>query len=263
MDLKEIIKMLEEGNSYNPDEIRITFKEGLSIRQVAKVIEENTNNKYDDVIKLMEDDNYIDSLIENYWFLTDDIKNTKIYYPLEGYLFPNTYAFSNKDVNIKTIIEKMLKETDRQLSKYKDVIDKSDLSIHEIMTLASIVEKEGKVKDFENIASTFINRLDIKMSLQSCATLYYGMKMDFDTVGIATKKMTQNNNPYNTYMYSGLPVGPISAPGISAIEATLEPRDTEYLYFLSDNQGVSYFFKTLKEHTNKKQQLISQGKWDR
>jgi len=163
MSLKEIIKTLEEGNSYNPDEIRITFKEGLSIRQIAKEIEENTNNKYDDVMKLMEDDSYIDSLVNEYWFLTDDVKNSKIYYPLEGYLFPNTYAFANKEVDVKTIIEKMLKETDKQLSKYKDVINESDLSIHEIMTLASIVEKEGKIKDFENIASTFINRLDIKM----------------------------------------------------------------------------------------------------
>ena len=137
------------------------------------------------------------------------------------------------------------------------------MSIHEIITLASVVEKEGKVKDFKNIASVFVNRLGKNQSLQSCATLYYGMRMDFDMVGIATDKMTMNNNPYNTYMYSGLPVGPISSPSLAAIEATLEPRDTEYYYFLSDNEGVSYFFKTYIEHTNKKQQLINQGKWYR
>ena len=86
MDLEEIIAILKEGNSYNPDQISITFREGLNVRKIAKIIEEETNNSYDDVLKLMDDKQYIDSLISKYWFLTYDIKNEKIYYPLEGYL---------------------------------------------------------------------------------------------------------------------------------------------------------------------------------
>ena len=263
MKLSEIIEILEEGNSYNPDEIRITFKEGINVRQIAKLIEENTNNKYEDVMGVFGDSNYIDTLIQKYWFLTDDIKGKGIYYSLEGYLFPDTYAFLNVSVDVKTIIETMLDGMDKQLTKYKDVIDESDLSIHEILTLASIVEKEGKVKDFENVASVFINRLNDKMNLGSCATLYYGMKIDFDEIGIATTAMTKNNNPYNTYMYSGLPIAPISAPSLAAIESVASPKETNYLYFLSDNQGVSYFFKTATEHANKKQQLINENKWYR
>ena len=84
MKLKDIIKVLEEGNSYNPDEIIITFKEGLNVRKIAKIVEENTDNSYDDFMKLMNNNDFIDKKIQEYWFLTDSIKNSKIYYPLEG-----------------------------------------------------------------------------------------------------------------------------------------------------------------------------------
>ena len=88
MDLKKIISVLEEGNAYNPDEIRITFKEGLNVRKIARLIDEETDNSYDDVINLMADKEYINFLIDKYWFLTDAILSNDIYYPLEGYLFP-------------------------------------------------------------------------------------------------------------------------------------------------------------------------------
>ena len=160
MSLKEIIHELEVGNSYNPDEIKITFKEGLNVRKIAKLVEENTNNSYDDFMNLMNDWEYINKKIDEYWFLTDSIKNSKIYYPLEGYLFPNTYAFLNKDVTSKEIIEKMLDEMDKQLTKYKSQIDNSDYSLHELMTLASIVELEGaSADDRAAVAGVFYNRL--------------------------------------------------------------------------------------------------------
>ena len=136
MSLKEIIHELEVGNSYNPDEIKIIFKEGLNVRKIAKLVDENTNNSYDDFMNLMNDWEYINKKIDEYWFLTDSIKNSKIYYPLEGYLFPNTYAFLNKDVSCEEIVDTMLKEMGKQLDKYRDKIENSDYSIHEIMTLA-------------------------------------------------------------------------------------------------------------------------------
>ena len=148
MKLKKIIAMMEEGNAYNPDQITITFKEGLNVRKIAHLIDEKTNNSYDDVMKVMADKEYIDSLIIKYWFLTDKIKNSKIYYPLEGYLFPNTYAFLNKDVTVKEIIETMLDQMDKELTPFKDKIqdfskDGVVKDIHEILTLASVVELEG------------------------------------------------------------------------------------------------------------------------
>ena len=183
MKLKKIVDILNKGNSYNPNEIRITFKEGLNVRKIAKLIDEKTNNSYDDVIKLMADKEYINSLVTKYWFLTDSIKNSKIYYPLEGYLFPNTYAFLNKDVTVKEIIEVMLDEMDKQLTPYKDkitayisggVVD----NIHEVITLASIVELEGaSANDRASVAGVFYNRIKDGWVLGSDVTKYYYLKM--------------------------------------------------------------------------------------
>ncbi len=263
MDLKEIINVLENGNSYNPDQIAITFKEGINIRKLATLIQDNTNNSYDDVINTLNDKEYLDELIEKYWFITDSIKNDKLYYSLEGYLFPDTYYFSNKSVTVKEIIEKMLDKMEKVLEEYKDEIENSSLSIHEILTLASIIEKEGKTQDFAMISSVFYNRLKLKMALGSCATAYYGMGMDFDEVGIATSEMMSNINDYNTYILTSLPIGPISLPGLNAIVAAIKPDESDNLYFLSDNEGVTYFFKTLQEQTAKKNELIQSGKWQR
>ena len=263
MDLKEIISVLENGNSYNPNQIAITFKEGINIRKLATLIQDNTNNSYDDVISTLNNDKYLDELIEKYWFITDNIKNDKLYYSLEGYLFPDTYYFSIKNVTVKEILEKMLDKMGSVLEEYKDKIKNSDLNVHEILTLASIIEKEGKTKDFGKISSVFYNRLKLNMSLGSCATAYYGMGMDFDEVGIATSEMMSNVNDYNTYILKSLPIGPISLPGMSAIVAAITPEESDNLYFLSDNEGVTYFFKTLQEQIAKKNELIQSGKWQR
>lgn len=263
MDLREIISVLENGNSYNPNQIAITFKEGINIRKLATLIQDNTNNSYDDVISTLNDDKYLDELIEKYWFITDNIKNDKLYYSLEGYLFPDTYYFSSKNVTVKEILEKMLDKMGSVLEEYKDKIKNSDLNVHEILTLASIIEKEGKTKDFGKISSVFYNRLKLNMSLGSCATAYYGMGMDFDEVGIATSEMMSNVNDYNTYILKSLPIGPISLPGMSAIVAAITPEESDNLYFLSDNEGVTYFFKTLQEQIAKKNELIQSGKWQR
>ncbi len=263
MDLKEIISVLENGNSYNPNQIAITFKEGINIRKLATLIQDNTNNSYDDVISTLNNDKYLDELIEKYWFITDNIKNDKLYYSLEGYLFPDTYYFSSKNVTVKEILEKMLDKMGSVLEEYKDKIKNSDLNVHEILTLASIIEKEGKTKDFGKISSVFYNRLKLNMSLGSCATAYYGMGMDFDEVGIATSEMMSNVNDYNTYILKSLPIGPISLPGMSAIVAAITPEESDNLYFLSDNEGVTYFFKTLQEQIAKKNELIQSGKWQR
>ena len=263
MDLKEIISILEKGNSYNPEQVKITFKEGINIRMLASIIEENTSNSADDVINLLNSEKYLDELIEKYWFITEDVKNNKLYYSLEGYLFPDTYYFANKDVTVREIFAKMLDKMQSVLDEYKEKIKKSDYSVHEILTLASIIEKEGKNEDFKDISSVFYNRLNKKMSLGSCATAYYGMKMDFDEIGVATSAMMNDKNDYNTYVLDKLPVGAISLPGKGAIDAAINPNDTENLYFISDNKGKTYFFKTYKEQQAKKQQLQRENKWNR
>ena len=146
MKLSEIVSVLKDGGK-NADEITITFKEGLNMRQIADLISKETDNSYEDVINAASDQKYVDSLINKYWFITNDVKNNGIYYNLEGYLFPDTYSFYSKSVSVKEIFDDMINHTGKKLSKYQDQIKKSGYSVHQIMTMASIVELEGIDKD--------------------------------------------------------------------------------------------------------------------
>ena len=265
MKLKEIIEMMEKGNSYNPDQISVTFKEGLNVRKIARIIDEETNNSYDDVINLMADKEYIDMLINKYWFLTDSIKNSKIYYPLEGYLFPNTYSFANKDVTVKEIIETMLDEMGKQLDKYKDKINASEFNIHEIMTLASIVELEGgNADDRAGVAGVFYNRIKDGWVLGSDVTTYYYLKIDdFKQSLNGNANLYTCDNAYNTRCTSfvGLPVGPISNPGHESISATINYTKHNYYYFVADCKGKTYLNKDSNGHYNTIQRLQNEGNW--
>ena len=229
------------------------------------MIEEETDNSYEDVLELMNDSQYIDTLITKYWFLTDSIKNSKIYYPLEGYLFPNTYAFSGRDVSVKDIIEKMLDETDKQLLKYKDMIEDSKFNIHEIMTLASIVELEGaSANDRGAVAGVFYNRIEDGWVLGSDVTTYYYLKIDdFKQSLNGNKNLYTCDNAYNTRCTSfvGLPVGPISNPGIESIDATINYTKHNYYYFVADCKGKTYLSKNATEQYNTIQRLKNENNW--
>lgn len=261
MNLDEIINTLNEGG-YNENEISITFKEGINMRGIAKLIKENTSNSEDDVYKKLKDEKYLNSAIEKYWFLTDDIKNSKIYYSLEGYLFPDTYRFNSKDVTVEEIFNKMLDQMEKELNKYKKQIEKSKYSIHELMTLASITQSEGyNEDDFKNIASVFYNRLKTGMALGSCVTSYYGVKKDMTDELL--QKDIDASNPYNTRGNNpvSFPVGPISMPGAKALDATLNPIETSYYFFVSDKNNKLYFTKTLNEHERMITKLQNEGLW--
>lgn len=266
MGVEKIVKILEEGTKYNPNEISITFKEGINIRKIATLISENTNNSYDDVIKKASDETFIDTLINKYWFLTEDIKNKNIYYSLEGYLFPDTYRFNNREVTTEEIFTKMLDEMDKKLSKYKDEINKSDLSVHEIITLASIVELEGaKATDRKGVAGVFYNRLASSAypTLGSDATTYYATKIDDWSYSLTYKELNDCKNKYNTRCSSntGLPIGPICNPGIESIEATINPDKHEYYYFVADCNGKVYLTKNSTEHNNIINKLKKEDNW--
>lgn len=266
MGVEKIVKILEEGTKYNPNEISITFKEGINIRKIATLISENTNNSYDDVIKKASDETFINTLINKYWFLTEDIKNKNIYYSLEGYLFPDTYRFNNREVTTEEIFTKMLDEMDKKLSKYKDEINKSDLSVHEIITLASVVELEGaKATDRKGVAGVFYNRLASSAypTLGSDATTYYASKIDDWSYSLTYKELNDCKNKYNTRCSSntGLPIGPICNPGIESIEATINPDKHEYYYFVADCNGKVYLTKNSTEHNNIINKLKKEDNW--
>lgn len=263
MDLEEIIGKLEKGNSYNDSQISITFEEGINIRRLATIISNKTNNKYDDVIKLVNDKDYLKELEEKYWFISDDINNDDLYFKLEGYLFPNTYFFVNEDVSVKDIFAKMLDQTDKVLSKYRKDMQDKKLSVHFVLTMASIIEKEGKTKDFKDISSVFYNRIDKNMKFESCASAIYGKKLEFDQINnrVIDDTIKKDDNPYNTYIVA-VPIGPICLPSENAIEAAINPSETDFLFFLSDNTGKTYFFENYQLQQKKKNELINAGKWN-
>lgn len=266
MGVKKIVDVLCEGSTVNPDEIAITFKEGINVRKVATLISENTNNSYDSVLDVMDDGEYIDELIDKYWFLTDDIKNSYIYYPLEGYLFPNTYRFVNKDVSVSDIFTKMLDETDKILSQYKDKINDSELSVHELITLASIVELEGaNSSDRKGVAGVFYNRLNSSSypTLGSDATTYYASRIDDWTISLTNRELDDCSNKYNTRcsLNTGLPVGAICNPSRESIESTIDPEEHDYYYFVADCKGEVYLTKTSYEHNNIINKLKRENNW--
>lgn len=266
MGVEKIVDILEEGTKYNPNEISITFKEGINLRKVATLISENTNNSYDSVLKTVNDEEFIDSLIDKYWFLTDDIKNKNIYYSLEGYLFPDTYRFNNREVTTEEIFTKMLDEMENKLSKYKESIEDSELSIHEIITLSSIVELEGaKASDRKGVAGVFYNRLNSSSypTLGSDATTYYASKIDDWSYSLTYKELNDCKNKYNTRCDSntGLPVGPICNPSIESIEATINPEKHNYYYFVADCKGEVYLTKNSTEHNNIINRLKKEDNW--
>lgn len=264
MSVKEIINTLSIGNNYNPDAIVITFKEGKHMRDIAKTISKYTNNSEDDVFNLLKNKEYLNTLITNYWFIDDSILNDKLYYSLEGYLYPNTYEFQNKDVSVQEIFKVMLNEMSKKLEPLKIDLQKNKYSIHEILTLASIVELEGaKSDDREGIAGVFYNRLNNNISLGSDVTTYYAAKVEMSERDLYKYEIDAVND-YNTRSSSlagKLPVGPISNPSIESIKAVLYPKISDYYYFVADKNGKTYFAKTYKEHLSNKDELIKAGLW--
>ena len=244
--------------------INITFKEGKNIRGVADEIVKNTNNSIDDVFSVLEDENYINSLIEKYWFLTDEIKSEGIYYPLEGYLFPDTYNYKDKNVDVKTIFEKMLDQTGVILSKYKERMENAKISVHQVLTVGSIVELEGNnSENREKVARVIYNRLNKNMSIGSDVTTYYAARVDIGSRDLYVSEIN-TYNPYNTRgpeMFGKLPIGPISNVSEQSIKAALYPAKGSYLYFVADKNGNIYFSNTNEEHEKTINSLKKDGLW--
>ena len=267
MNVETIVDTLTAVNNYNPNEIQIQFREGITMREVARLIASNTNHTEDEVFALLEDETYLDSLIEEYWFLTDAIKDSEIYYSLEGYLFPDTYNFASKDVSIETIFATMLDEMEQVLEPYRSDIEASRFSVHELLTLASMAEKEGIGNDRADIVSVFINRIDSNMSLGSDVTTRYALRID-DATQALTAAQYQTQSPYNTRLIDGsmngkLPVGPICTVSKSSIEAAIHPTETDYLYFIANIQlAHTFFFDNSQDFEAKKLELqdINQGR---
>jgi UPF0755 protein len=164
---------------------------------------------------------------------------------LEGYLFPDTYHLS-RGMTPRAVIDVMVKRFFAVMGPFSEAIRQSGMSLEQVVTLASIVEKEtGAPEERPLIAGVFLKRLKNNMRLESDPTVIYGID-PFD--GNLKKEDLRTHTPYNTYLIKGLPPGPISSPGLEAIKAVLFPAQTDFLYFVSKNDGTHHFSKTFSEH---------------
>ena len=264
MSVSEIVETLVEGPDKDHKTIDITFLEGKNMRWIAKTIQEKTNNTEEDVYNTLSDVNYLNELIQKYWFITEDIKNDQIYYSLEGYLFPDTYNFKNENISVQEIFNTMIDEMETNLKPYKEEIQGSGLSVHKLLTVASIAELEAGIKDDRaGVASVIYNRIKYKMALGSDVTTYYSIKVDMSERDLKQSEL-DSNNPYNTRgpnMQGKLPVGPICMVSKDSITAALHPDETEYLYFVADKNGKIYFAKSNQEHQQNIQKIKKSGLW--
>lgn len=261
MDLEAILSKISSGKVID-DSISITFIEGKRLVNYVKVISENTSYSEDEIIAKLSDKLYLNELIEDYWFLTEEILNDNLYYALEGYLYPNTYRIK-ENATVDEIVRKMLDETDKVLSEYKDVLN-NKYSIHELLTMASIVELEGSTGDDRaGVAGVFFNRLESGWSLGSDVTTYYAARVEMSERDLWQHEIDDINH-YNTRsvaMAGKMPIGPICSPSKKAIGATINYKKHGYYFFVADKNGKTHFTKTNVEHEEKIAQLKREGLW--
>ncbi|WP_100331658.1 endolytic transglycosylase MltG [Bacillus xiapuensis] len=258
MTIDELIRSLQTRKQKNPGEVRLAIPEGYQVTQIASMISEQTNHKQSDILKVINDPAFIKKMMKKYpELLKKDILAKNIKYPLEGYLYPATYHYADKKKPVEAIIEDMIKKTDSVLAQYRPSMAAKKMSVHQVLTMASLIEEEATEKaDRRKIASVFYNRLQKKMPLQTDPTVLYALGKHKSRVLYKDLKV---NSPYNTYRVKGLTPGPIGNSGVSSIEAALDPESTDYLYFLASPEGEVYYSKTLKEHGELKEKYITKG----
>lgn len=255
MTLNEIISSLKKGKMEKEAVYTVTIPEGKTIDQIAEIYAKKLPISKKAFLKKVNDPKYVKQLIKQYPdVLSDEILDSDIKTPLEGYLFAATYQFYDEDPNIDTIVQKMLKKTVKVVSPHLEEISKKDLTVHQALTMASLVENEASSEDQrQKIAGVFYNRLDAGMPLQTDPTVLYALGKHKDKVSLKDLKV---KSPYNTYYIDTLPVGPISNFSESSLTATLDPEDSDYKYFLHDDKGHIYYAKTHDEHVQLKEKYI-------
>lgn len=239
--LQEFLSVLEDA-TLDQSKVQITIPEGHDITQIASILQEEG---------IIEKETFLESF-KNYAVPTYIKADDKVKYSMEGFLFPDTYTFkkgSSGDEIIK-IMNDRFNEVIKEITNDKKL---SDNELYKIVTMASIVEREASnPEERDVVASVFYNRIDKNMKFQSCATVQYAL-------GEHKEKLYEKDliveSPYNTYLVDGMPIGPISNPGKESLKAAINPKSTNYLYFVSNNDGTHFFtddyneFLKVKEKT--------------
>lgn len=244
MNIKEISELLIKGDTISRER-DIKIIEGWNIKDINNYLVKNS---------IVQGDDFISAANNNYeaWnFLGDKPQKAD----LEGYLFPDTYRIYI-DAGAEEIIQKMLANFDQKIDQQmRDDILRQNKTIYEILTMASIVEKEVRIEsDMKTVAGIFWNRISNGHPLESCATLAYILGINKPQYSLEDTKI---DNPYNTYQNFGLPPGPICNPGISAIKAAIYPQETDYYYFLNrPDTGETIFSRNYNEHLRNKAKYL-------
>lgn len=246
---QEILAYLSDSTNAGADQVKITFREGIWAKDIAAQIEQQLGIPASELIALWNDDTYLKTLIDQYEFLDESILNEETRVKLEGYLYPETYHFA-KDATKEEVTATFLNQFDKVYQELKPEITASGKSIHDLVTMASLVQYEANtVEDMGLIAGVFYNRLDANMTLGSSVTICYALYEEYEHAQDCETNSTIDS-PYNTYIHPGLPVGPILNPGEDALKAAIHPTENDYLYFMADiyGDGTVYYARTQEEH---------------
>ena len=265
MSVDDLAKALQESGTPTAQEEpagKVLIVEGYTLTQIANSVTLNakTDDKTDktpftseEFLATVTNQEFIDRMVATYpnLFASLPAADSGVIYRLEGYLFPAVYDYYD-DTTIEDLVEQMISTTDARLQPYYEAIANKNLTVNEVLTLASLVEKEGSTdEDRRNIASVFFNRLNTEMPLQSNIAILYaqGKLGEETTLAEDTNIDTSIESPYNIYWRAGLMPGPVDSPSLSAIEAVLNENATDYYYFVADvTTGTVYFANTIEEH---------------
>lgn len=256
MPLDTIISQLQEGGTaaeYKGNKVLV--KEGITIDQIADAIAATTDYSKEDFLTVIKDEAFLTKMKTNYpELLTSALEAEDTRYRLEGYLFPATYDFP-EEMSLEELVENMISKMDEVMQEYYPKIKESNRNVHDVLTIASLVEREGfTLEDRKLIAGVFNNRLEINMPLQTDIAVLYALDEH--------KEYISNNDvavesPYNLYVHPGFGPGPVDSPSADAIKATLEPTESEYLYFLADmSTGKIYYAETYQQHLEYKAEYV-------
>lgn len=265
MSVDDIAKALQESGTPTAQKEaagKILIVEGYTLTQIAQAITDNTktedkNDKTpfttEQFMATVTNQDFINRMVATYpkLFASLPAADSGVIYQLEGYLFPAVYEYSD-ETTIEELVEQMIVAMDNRLQPYYETIAAKNLTVNEVLTLASLVEKESSTdEDRRNIASVFFNRLNAAMPLQSnIAILYAQGKLGQETTLAEDAAIdTSIESPYNIYWTPGLMPGPVDSPSLSAIEAVINANTTDYLYFVADvTTGNVYFTNNIDEH---------------
>ncbi|MBI2475464.1 endolytic transglycosylase MltG [Candidatus Uhrbacteria bacterium] len=249
MSFKKIVASLTNAQA---QEIQLTIPEGFSLQQIGQEVEKNFSQ-----ISVADWDSVTNSA-NDFTEQQDILSGIPSGQGLEGYLFPDTYRF-RKDADAKTIAETMIITLKRRLAENNIIVPdhlvmQNGMTFHQVLTLASIVEREVRSKeDMAHVAGIFLTRLKIGMALQADSTVNFVTGKQDSSVSITDSKI---DSPYNTYKFLGLPPGPISNPGMNAIQAVLNPSASNDLYFLTTPAGQVIYSKTFDDHIANKYKYL-------